>query len=406
MMSSLAGGNAILPQKDQISRDRWNFLSLFVVVIFLLAMQLLCPALAGTPPPPGDGPLMSKAKSAEAEGNFEGAVQQYRAVLKQSPSSMDARLGLGRSLANLADCEEADKVLGGIAGSNTQRAEAETIVGNCYYRTHNYEPAISHLHEATLLNPKGREASITLSHCYAETGRRTKAVEILKKWLARNGDDAEVLFWVGNYYDDLAANTFQQMAEKHPNSYLVYMSRGEQYLEKKDTDRALKALDEAVALAPNAPGVHYTLGHLYWRLRDLDKAKQELEIELRSNPYHAMANFLMGDIYVTLRDPKKATPYLERAIALNPTIWDAHRSLGRALVMENRLPEAIQQFQIVADANPRDDTIHGLLSNAYRRMGNMEKAQEEGQIFLKLSRQRSARVPKPTIEDAGSPDSQ
>jgi tetratricopeptide (TPR) repeat protein len=134
-------------------------------------------------------------------------------------------------------------------------------------------------------------------------------------------------------------------------------------------------------------------------MRDLDKAQPEFEKELQTNPNHGQANYMLGDIFVSLRDPAKAIPYLEKSVTLNPTLWDAHRSLGRALVMQEKYAEGIEQFQVVASAFPQDDSIHGLLSNAYRRLGNMQKAEEEGKLFQKLSAERLARVHKPTPEE-------
>ncbi len=297
-------------------------------------------------------------------------------------------------------------MLRALAGAATRRAEAETVVGNCYFRMHRNQPAISHFEAAIKLDPKPKDSWIYLSRCYAGMGQQQRAIDTLKTWLTRNGNDPDVLFWIGSYYDDLAANTFEQMAEKHSDSYMVYLSQGEHYIERKDYAAARKALDRALALAPNAPGIHYTLGSLYWLSRDLEKAKQELETELRTNAHHAQANYLMGDIYVTQRDPQKAIPYLERALAANPKIWDAHRALGRALVLENKFEEGVREFQIVADANPTDDTIHGLLSNTYRRMGNLARAKEEGELFERLNAARRDRVPKPTVGDVPAPSSQ
>ena len=354
--------------------------------------------LAAVLPTHADPPGLAKAKSAEADGRFEEAAQQYQAILKGTPSLVEARLGLGRSLANLAHCEEADKVLQGIAASSPLRPEAETVAGKCYFLTHDYQLAIFHLQEATRLEPKDKQPWVLLGRCYAEQGSQQQAIETLKRWLARNGDDVDVLFWVGKFYEGVAESTFEKMAEAHPDSYLIYQAQAEQYIDNKDYKKALEVLDRAEALAPDAPGLHYSRGEVYWSERALDKAQPELEKELRINPFHAQANWLLGDIYVSLRAPEKGIPFLERAVALNPSLWDAHRALGRALVMENKFQEAVAQFQMVAKANPDDDTIHGLLSNAYRRLGDLEKAKEEAEVFEKLNAARRARVPTPSVD--------
>ena len=381
----------------QVQLEARNFRELLLRVVLNTSALFAGALLAAVLQLYGDDLGLARAKSAEADRRFEEATQQYQAILKRTPRLVEARLGLGRSLVNLARCEEADKVLQGVAAPTPLRAEAETIAGNCYFLTHDLPPAISHLQEATRLDPKAKRSWILLSGCYAEAGDPLQAVETLKRWLARNGDDADVLFWLGKFYEEAAETTFEKMAKSHPNSYLIYLTEAEQYIDYKDYKRALEALDRAQALDPNGPGLHYSRGDIYWLQRSLDKAQAELEKELSVNPFHAHANWLLGDIYVSFREPEKGIPYLRRAVALNPTLMDAHRALGRALVMEDKVQEALGEFQIVAKANPNDDTIHGLLSNAYRRLGNIEKAKEEAEVFEKLNAARRERVPKPNV---------
>ena len=339
---------------------------------------------------------LARAKSFENQGLFDDAVKEYHAILEEFSSSQEARRGLGRSLASLGRCQEAAKALKGMVQG---RGDTETLVGVCYFRTHNYNLAITHLEQAARLAPGAKEPRIYLSRSYAAQGRYHEAIATLKTWLARSGDDVDALYWIGKFYEELGTTALQKMAEAHPNSYLLYEAQGEQYLDRKEYKKALKAFDRALALGPDAPSLHYWRGNVYWRQRSLYKAQEELETELRSNPFHAQANYLLGDIYVSLREPDKAIPFLERAVALNPGIWDAHRSLGRALVMRNRIQEAVREFQIVAKANANDDTIHGLLSNAYRRLGEVERAKEEEQLFEKLNAARRERVPKPSVDN-------
>jgi tetratricopeptide (TPR) repeat protein len=333
------------------------------------------------------------------EGLQEEAVRKFEAALAESPTSLEARMGYGRALAALGRCEQAVKVLADVAGTKETRAAAEEVLGVCYFRLHDYVPALTHLEESVRLAPARKDSTIFLSRANAASGRLKDAVRTLKSWLKRNGDDVDVLYWIGKFNEELAELAYQRMVKANPNHYLVFLLQSEQYIWKKDYVRGLEAIDRAIALAPQAPGLHYTRANILWRQRSLEKAREDLEIELKSNPYHAQANFLLGDIHATMREPKSAIPYLERAVALDPRLWDAHRALGRSYIMENRLGEAIQHFQIVADANPTDATIHGLLSNAYRRMGDVEKAVEESRIFQKLSAERRERVPKPTIEE-------
>jgi tetratricopeptide (TPR) repeat protein len=372
----------------------------FVVIQFMVSLHFLAQGAASSA---GVGPEKQKAElaeaqSAEEQGLYEEAIRKYRAVLGKSPASAAARLGMGRSLARLGRCREAANVLEKTTGSARARGEGEKLLGICHFGLGEFDTASVHLAAAAKLAPRDKEARIYLSRAWAAAGRYEKAIRSLNSWLEQNGDDVDVLYWVGKFYDELAARAFDTMLALNPDHYLVHQLEGDQFTYRKDYKEALAAIDRAMAAAPNAPGLHYSRGNVFWRQRSLEKAREELEKELQINPNHAQANYLLGDIFVSLREPKEAIPYLQKAVSLNPEIWDAHRSLGRALVMENKFEAAVREFQIVAKANPTDDTIHGLLANAYRRLGNMDKAMEESRIFKELNAARRERVPKPTIE--------
>lgn len=343
--------------------------------------------------------LLQQAHSAEEQGLQDEAVRKFEAALEESPSSLEARLGYGRALAHLGRCDQATGVLANVEGTTEYRAEMETVLGVCYFRLHDYASAVAHLEQAARFAPHAKDSTIFLSRAYAASGRLRDAVKTLNLWLNQNGEDVDAFYWIGKFHEELAEQAYQRMVRRDPNHYLVHQLVADQYIYKKHYDQALLAIDRALSLAPHAPGLHYARGNVFWRQRSLDKAREELRIELKSNPYHAQANFLLGDIHVSLREPKEAIPYLQRAIAVNPTIWDAHRSLGRAFVMENRLEEAVQEFEIVVKADPAEDTIHGLLSNAYRRLGDRKKAEEEACIYQELNAARRRRVPKPTVEE-------
>ena len=105
------GCQVILAAAKQLQHEARNLRGLFMRLLLSLSTLFAGAVLAAVLPMHADPPALAKAKSAEAEGRFEEATQQYQAILKGTPSLVEARLGLGRSLANLAHCEEADKVL-------------------------------------------------------------------------------------------------------------------------------------------------------------------------------------------------------------------------------------------------------------------------------------------------------
>src|SRR5438876_6305907 len=320
---------------------------------------------------------LARSRAIEDQGAYDRAAEQYQAILREFPSSTEARLGLGRDLARIGRCKEAANALIPLPPSSESQGETETMIGVCYFRAGRFALAISYLEQATKLAPEDTEARIFLSRAYASLGRNKQAIDILKAGLARNPGDLDLLYWIGRHYNELAEQTYQNMVRRSPDHYLVHELAGDQFRLKQEYDKALEAYGKALNAAPDAPGIHFKLGEVYRRLLKFDEARRELESELRINPFHAQANFELGDIDVKQGSFKEGMPYLQRALEIDPKLVEAHRSLGKAFLAEKHYDNALYEFSLVARADPGDHTIHALLATAYRQMGRTKEAEEE-----------------------------
>ena len=357
----------------------------------------LLPLMAAAVPAFCGQDALTHAQSLENRGDFSQAEQKYKAALEQSPSSQAARVGLGRVLGKLGRCEESERALAPLAGSS--RADAEEILGGCYFRTRSFDKAIAHLELARQLRPKSQAAWIELGRAYAGAGRNKEAIRTWKAWLERNPNDADAPYWIGRTYNSMAQNVLDEMERKDPNHYLVQELEGDQLRVRQDYEKALQAYQKALKTAPNVPGLHFDVGDVYYQTLKYPEARQELEKELAINPDHARANFELGDIDIKQGRIEEGMPYLDRALKLNPGLSDAHRSRARALLAEKRYEDAVRELLWVAKASPSDHTIHAMLASAYRQMGRLKEAQQEADISAKLINQRAAALQQLKTEE-------
>ncbi len=343
---------------------------------------------------------LADAKSLEERGSFEEAIQKYRAILKDSPSSAPARRGMAIDLAKLGRCDEAQAAFGSVTPPTPHSLnETEQSVGACYFRMHNYKQAIIHLENVRKARPGDKEACIDLARVYAAVGRGKEGIAILKASLAANPRDVDVLYWIGTLYHTLAQQVLDTMTAKDPNHYLVHELEGDQLRLRQDFQGALTAYQEALKAAPNSPGMHFNVGDAYYRMLKLPEAKDELEKELTINPYHAQANYEFGEIHLKEGKAKEAITYLQRAVKLDPALMDAHRALGRALISDKRYDAAIRELSVAAKSDPSDHTIHAMLATAYRQMGRIQEAEQEAQISQKLMSDRASRLQRIKTEE-------
>jgi tetratricopeptide (TPR) repeat protein len=340
------------------------------------------------PSPPQNA--LADARSLEAKGEYKQAEEKYQAALKLSPSSLEARLGVGSTMAKLGQCQESEGVLKALAGSH--RAETEQILGGCYFYMHDFDQAIVHLKLAREFAPKDQPVWITLGRAESSAGHNKEAISTLKTWLARNPQDQDALYWIGRIYNSMSQNVLDDMTAKDPNNYLVHELEGDQFRLKQDYAKALQAYQEALKAAPDAPGLHFNVGDVDYQMLKYPEAGEELQKELKINPYHALANFEMGDIDIKQGRVEDGMPYLERALKLDPNLAEAHRSMARALLAEKRYEDAVHELLWLTKADPTDHTAHAMLAGAYRQMGQMKEAQEEAEISQKLLQQRATEL--------------
>lgn len=330
---------------------------------------------------------LAEAQSLESHGEYQEAARQYQAALKSLPSSPEARLGVGRTLAKLGRCEEASVALKPLAGPS--RSYIEPILGGCYFSAHDFDQAIAHLKLARQAAPTNQEVWITLGRAYASAGRNKEAINTLKAWLSRHPQDPDALYWTGRIYNSMSQDVLDKMTAKDPNNYLVHELEGDQLRLKQDYSAALLAYQKALKAAPDAPGLHFNVGDVYYKMLKYPEAREELEKELKVNPYQAQTNFELGDIAIKQGRVEDGMPYLARALKIEPALADAHRSMARALLAEKRYQDAVSELLWLTKSDPSDHTAHAMLATAYRQMGRMQEAQEEAAISQKILQDRA-----------------
>jgi tetratricopeptide (TPR) repeat protein len=98
----------------------------------------------------------------------------------------------------------------------------------------------------------------------------------------------------------------------------------------------------------------------------------------------AYIEFLQGNILAAQRDLNGARQHLEKAIEINPNILAGYGMLARIYVQEDRIPEAIIQYERMIAKNPRLTGGYVTLGTLYEHEGNLEKAESCYRKALKI----------------------
>jgi tetratricopeptide (TPR) repeat protein len=212
------------------------------------------------------------------------------------------------------------------------------------------------------------------------------AYELLRKALAADPKNPEVLYFLGLVAGSLAARAFDRVYALAPDSARVHqlMARSLKLQEKlaeaaAEYELALRAnpdllealvelaavrreeskCDEAVALYERAERVKptyeaaYGLGACLAAQGQHKRAIEAFQQALDRDPRSAIAHFGMGNSLLQSGDAAAAVRALDRAVALQPKMRQAHYLLGRAyntLGLRDRSEQAFARADELAKA--------------------------------------------------------
>lgn len=103
------------------------------------------------------------------------------------------------------------------------------------------------------------------------------------------------------------------------------------------------------------------------------------------SPESDRAHNNLGNTYVMQGRVGEAMEEFQIALRLNPKYVEAHNNLGATYAEQGRLNEAIEEFQTALRLNPNHVNAHNNLGSAYTKQGRLNEAIEEYQIALKLN---------------------
>ncbi len=163
--------------------------------------------------------------------------------------------------------------------------------------------------------------------------------------------------------------------------WMRWNNLGIAYLDQAQYAEAVMAFNEVVKLRPDyADGyTNIAVANLSWEkfgsaAAAIDTALKVSPENIRATYYHALVERRNGQTAAEIAD-------LQKVVAKYPQSRDARRDLGIELYQQDRLKEAMEQFEALQAIDPDDIAAHYNLSLVYRRMGMKEKALEQLAYF-------------------------
>lgn len=186
------------------------------------------------------------------------------------------------------------------------------MLGNYYFNIRKYSEAIENLEKAVYM-PNASSHLDHLLEVYLESGKDNKAIELAKKLINEERDEARIYprMVLGMLYEqysntDLAVRYYKEAAEIDVESDKAPFKLGHLYLKLRDYKNAILHFEKCVEIDPNYENYKH-LGLAYFASNDFENAKKYLLQTLEFDVDQKMINqnlFLIQHIDKQIKNSK------------------------------------------------------------------------------------------------------
>jgi tetratricopeptide (TPR) repeat protein len=300
------------------------------------------------------------------------------------------------------------------------QAEEELQKGTALTRAGLFADAIPHLRAAMGRVSNDYAARFNLSLSLIASGQPKLAIPILTALRTSGHDNVDVnnllaQAYVGDGQNHEALEALQNASKLAPENEKLYLFVADACMEKQEYTIGLQAVDFGLEHLPNSATLHYQRGMFLVLLDQLDAGKKDFDLANEFAPNTDIAflagtqkAMLEGDVLGALRiardavkkgdydyrvltllgeallrsgiapgelEFKEAQEALERAVAERPNYAGSQLALGKLAMLDNRMDDAIAHLERTLQLNPNDPSVYSNLAAAYRKRGDLQKAQ-------------------------------
>jgi tetratricopeptide (TPR) repeat protein len=165
---------------------------------------------------------------------------------------------------------------------------------------------------------------------------------------------------------------------------------------KKNAQGALEDFQAAVAAAPGYYEAYYEIGMAYLSLDA--EASFRKSIELSSDKY-CEADVALGTLMLDRLEFAEGEKTVRRGLELNPNYWLGHYELGRALLDQDKISEALKSADQAKSLAPNAAVVYRLLSNIHLRQKDYPALLADIDAYIKLDPDSAAGIRAKQLRD-------
>jgi Tfp pilus assembly protein PilF len=340
---------------------------------------------------------LKAAITEQQQGDFEGAIRDYREALKLRPDMVEAKVNLGAALAHTGHFDEAIAMYKSALPSLSFKDPVILNLALAYYKKGDFAAAQAQFEKLHALQPNDTRATILLADTDLRVGKPAETLALLQPLDSTNSDNLDFQFiygsaLIGTGHRRDGAVRLEKVAQAQ-NRADAYLLAGVARLDVNDFELARSDLETALRLDPQLPNIYTLVGTARDKLDDPTAAEPAFRQALQIDPNNFEANLYLGAILYKRRDIDEARKYLDHALALRPTDPLARYESAMLKSTAGQYQAAAEQLEQVARENPNWLDPHVQLATLYYKLHKPEDGARERQIVERLTAEQQKRGP-------------
>lgn len=317
-------------------------------------------------------------------GEQEKALKDLEAVQPETLNGSSA-LVVGVELAKADLCSKALPYLLRAQTLSPQNTDIAYDAGICYLSLKEDSEAIGVLQKLIDQGHETAETDSAIAEAYEGNHETQKAVDAFRRAIAMSPDDDDNYLNFAticlDHQDFQAAEKVLSVAlGRHPKSARLVFERGILNAMQDHYEAAERDFQLSADLSPESETGYIGLGVTYLETGKAAQAVPVLRSRLREHPDDASLNYLLAEALVRggaqPGEPAflEAETRLQESTKIDPSLVDPHVSLGSLYLRQEKVQEAVEQFELARKIDPNSKAACAHLAVGYRRLGQTEKA--------------------------------
>jgi len=371
-----------------------------VVLISIFALGTLLAGRVSAQEPAVDQ-AFERATQSHQNGDLEGAIRGYTAILEKYPARVDVRSNLGAAYSALGRYEEAIEQYKRALIIDSGNVAIRFNLALAYYKAALFAEAVPELEKfitAAPNSPQLSNARLVLADCQVRLGEYKQEIQSLSPLAETDPENRTLAYLLGSaLIGDGQLDKGQAIIDRlfrHEDSPEAHLLMASILLLADDAQTALKEAQRAIELNPKLPAVQAWYGRVLMRLGDTEKAKVAFKNELATNPNDFESHLYLG---VLLRQDKQldeALSHLQRAIQLRPREQYARYHLAAVYAAAGKPGDALPLLEGVLKEHGDFVEARVLLASVYYRLNRKEDGDREKALIQKSNIEQQAKPPE------------